>query len=59
MAKSFGRFCTEFDVAAPDKNATYLLSQDVDLSAFEQQGFILHTHGYYTVAHHPDNINAP
>lgn len=55
VAKSFGRFCTEFDAAAPDPNATYLLSQDTDLSAFEQQGFILHTYGYYTVAHHPEN----
>ncbi len=59
VAKSFGRFCSEFDAAAPDKNAIYLLSQDVDLSAFEQQGFILHTHGYYTVAFHPENVSTP
>ncbi len=57
VAKSFGRFSTDFDVTAPDQNATYLLSQNVDLSAFVEQGFILHTHGFYTVAHHPDNDN--
>lgn len=51
-AKSFGRFSCEFDASNPDKNATYVLSQNVDLSPFEAQGFTLHTYGYYTVAHY-------
>lgn len=50
-ARSFGRFSYEFDPAAPEAGAVYILSQNVDLTPFEQAGFTLHTHGYYTVAH--------
>ncbi|MCM1543387.1 MAG: glycosyltransferase family 39 protein [Blautia sp.] len=50
-ARSFGRFSYDFDPAAPDTDATYILSQNTDLTPFEQAGFTLHTHGFYTVAH--------
>lgn len=50
-ARSFGRFSYDFDPAAPEPDATYILSQNVDLAPFEQAGFTMHTHGYYTVAH--------
>lgn len=50
-ARSFGRFSYDFDPAAPEAGATYILSQNVDLAPFEQAGFTLHTHGNYTVAH--------
>jgi len=56
-AKSFGRFSCEFDPLVPDKDATYVLSQNVDLETFRREGFLLSTHGNYTVAHHPDNIH--
>lgn len=51
-AKSFGRYSFEFDPAVPDTNATYVLSQGTDLTAFEQAGFTLHVYGNYTVAHY-------
>lgn len=51
-ARSFGRFSYDFDPTAPDIGATYLLSQNVDLTPFQQAGFTLRTHGYYTVAHY-------
>ncbi len=50
-ARSFGRFSYDFDPAAPDTEATYILNQTTDLAPFEQAGFTLHTYGYYTVAH--------
>lgn len=50
-AHSFGRFSYDFDPAAPDPDATYILNQATDLTPFEQAGFTLHTHGYYTVAY--------
>ncbi len=54
-ARSFGRFSYDFDPAVPETEATYILNQSTDLSPFEQAGFTLHTHGYYTVAHYePD-----
>ena len=54
-ARSFGRYSFEFDPASPDINATYCLSQNVDLAPFEAMGFTLKTYGNYTVAHHPEN----
>lgn len=50
-ARSFGRYSFEFDPAAPDRDATYVLSPGTDLTAFEQMGFTMHVHGNYTVAH--------
>lgn len=50
-ARSFGRFNFDFDPTQPDTDITYILNQAVDLTPFEQAGFTLHTHGYYTVAH--------
>lgn len=51
-ARSFGRFSYDFDPASPDTSAVYLLNQNVDLAPFEQAGFTLHTHHFYTVAHY-------
>ena len=51
-ACSFGRFSYDFDPSAPDINATYILSQNVNLAPFEQAGFTLHTYNFYTVAHY-------
>lgn len=51
-ARSFGRFSYDFDPASPDTSAVYLLNQNVDLTPFEQAGFTLHTHHFYTVAHY-------
>jgi len=51
-ARSFGRFSYDFDPAVPDTEAIYILNQSADTAPFEQAGFILHTHGYYTVAHY-------
>ena len=56
-ARSFGRYSFEFDPTSPDINATYCLSQSVDLTPFEAMGFTLETYGNYTVAHHPENSN--
>ena len=56
-ARSFGRYSFEFDPTSPDVNVTYCLSQDVDLTPYEDMGFILETYGGYTVAHHPENSN--
>lgn len=50
-ARSFGRFSYDFDPAAPDPDATYILNQITDLAPFEKAGFTLNTYGYYTVAH--------
>lgn len=51
-ARSFGRFSYDFDPAVPETGAIYILNQAADLTPFEQAGFTLHTHGYYTVAHY-------
>ena len=56
-AQSFGRYSFEFDPVSPDMNATYCLSQNVDLAPFKAMGFTLETYGNYTVAHHPENNN--
>lgn len=50
-ARSFGRFSYDFDPAAPEAGAVYILNQSVDLTPFEAAGFTLNTHGFYTVAH--------
>lgn len=51
-AKSFGRYSFEFDSAVPDKDATYVLYQGMDLTAFEEAEFTMHTHGNFIVAHY-------
>ncbi len=48
---SFGRFNFEFDSTKPDKDAVYILSKAVDLSVYEEMGFILDTFDWFTVAH--------
>lgn len=48
---SFGRFCFEFDPTKPDTKAVYILSKAVDLSVYEEMGFILETFDWFTVAH--------
>lgn len=54
--KSFDRYSFDFNPSSPDVNATYCLSQDVDLSIYVDMGFTLHFYGNYTVAHHPDSV---
>ncbi|MCM1342892.1 MAG: glycosyltransferase family 39 protein [Muribaculaceae bacterium] len=57
--RSFSRFSYDFDPTAPDTDATYILSQSVDTVPFEQTGFTLHTYGFYTVAHCPQESKTP
>lgn len=58
-ARSFGRFSYDFDPAAPETDAVYILNQNTDLAPFEQAGFTLNTHGYYTVAHYGGTASIP
>jgi len=50
-ARSFGRYCFDFDAAHPDPAVTYVLNQNTDLTPYRQAGFTIHTYDYYTVAH--------